>query len=150
KQERREIERQLFSGRLIGVTATNALELGVDVGGLDATVLTGYPGSIASAWQQAGRAGRGGEESLSILVAHANPLDQFLMRHPDYFFGRPYERAVVDPDNRRILAQHLLCAAYERALERADLHLFGPHATSTLETLAEQGKVVLRNRRYHF
>ena len=110
-KERRQIEQGLFSGKIIGVTSTNALELGVDVGGLDATVMTGYPGTIASAWQQAGRAGRSGEESLSILVAMDNPLDQFLMRHPDYFFGRPHEKAVVDPDNRRILAQHLLCAS---------------------------------------
>src|SRR5205823_12192942 len=104
-EERRRIERGLFEGELIGVTATNALELGVDVGGLDATILTGYPGTIASAWQQAGRSGRGGDEALSIMVALDNPLDQFLMRHPDYFFGRPHERAVVDPENRRIVAQ---------------------------------------------
>src|SRR5260221_11716910 len=103
KQERRTIEQQLFSGHLIGVTATNALELGVDVGGLDATILTGYPGTIASAWQQAGRAGRGKGESLSILVAMSNPLDQFLMRNPRYCFGGPHERAIVDPAHHRSL-----------------------------------------------
>ena len=150
KQERRAIERGLFDGDLIGVTATNALELGVDVGGLDATIMTGYPGTVASTWQQAGRAGRGGEESLSILVAHDNPLDQFLMRHPDYFFGRPHERAIVDPDNRRILAQHLLCAAYERALSPEDLPRFGPNARNALETLTEQSKVFWRSGKWHF
>src|SRR5579871_5563817 len=150
KEERRKIEQGLFEGKLIGVTATNALELGVDVGGLDATVLTGYPGTIASAWQQAGRAGRGGEEALSILVALDNPLDQFLMRHPDYFFGRPHERAVLDPDNRRILAQHLLCAAYERALTWDDLPAFGPNAKTALDSLEEQGKISYRNGKWRF
>lgn len=149
-KERRTIEQNLFSGRLIGVTATNALELGVDVGGLDATVLTGYPGTIASAWQQAGRAGRGGEESLSILVALDNPLDQFLMRHPEYFFGRPHERAIVDTDNRRIVAQHLLCAAYERALTPEDLPRFGVNARTAVDTLTEEGKLFFRGGRWHF
>jgi DEAD/DEAH box helicase domain-containing protein len=149
-RERREIEERLFSGRLIGVTATNALELGVDVGGLDATVLTGYPGTVASAWQQAGRAGRGGDEALSILVAHDNPLDQYLMRHPGYFFGRSHERAVVDPDNRRILAAHLRCAAYERAITPDDLALFGPNARGCLQTLEEAGQLMRRAGKYHF
>jgi DEAD/DEAH box helicase domain-containing protein len=149
-KERRNIEQGLFTGRLIGVTATNALELGVDVGGLDATVLTGYPGTIASAWQQAGRAGRGGDESLSVLIALDNPLDQFLMRHPDYFFGRPHERAIVDTDNLRILGQHLLCAAYERTLSTEDLATFGPNASIALQTLEEEGKVVRRNGQWRF
>lgn len=138
-EERRAIEQGLFNGRLIGVTATNALELGIDVGDLDATVLTGYPGTIASTWQQAGRAGRANAESLSVLVAFDNPLDQFLMRHPEYFFGRPHERCVVDPDNRRILARHLLCAAYERALSEADVDLFGPNARGVLAELESAG-----------
>jgi DEAD/DEAH box helicase domain-containing protein len=148
-RERRQIEEGLFSGRLVGVTATNALELGVDVGGLDATILTGYPGTVASAWQQAGRAGRSGDEALSILVAFDNPLDQFLMRHPEYFFGRPHERAVVDPDNRRIVARHLLCAAYERSLSADDLRLFGPSAEPAVEELVERGELVLRRERWH-
>jgi DEAD/DEAH box helicase domain-containing protein len=149
-RERRAIEEALFSGALIGVTATNALELGVDVGGLDATVMTGYPGTIASTWQQAGRAGRGGEESLAILVAMSNPLDQFLMRHPDYFFGRAHERAVVDPDNRRILAAHLRCAAYERALRPEELRAFGPNARSCLQTLTDEGKLFWRGGRWNY
>lgn len=150
KQERRAIEQRLFNGELIGVTSTNALELGVDVGGLDATVMTGYPGTIASTWQQAGRAGRSGAESLSILVAYDSPLDQFLMRHPDYFFGRTHERAVVDPDNRRILAQHLLCATYERAITWEDLPRFGPNAKHALDTLEEQGKIRYQGGKWRF
>ena len=112
-EQRREIERGLFSGELTGVTATNALELGVDIGGVDATILTGYPGTIASAWQQAGRAGRRQGDALSILVAADNPLDQFLMRQPDYFFEKDPEHAALDPTNKHILGGHLLCAAYE-------------------------------------
>jgi DEAD/DEAH box helicase domain-containing protein len=149
-QERRKIEQGLFNGDLIGVTATNALELGVDVGGLDATVLTGYPGTIASAWQQAGRAGRARDEALSIMIAMDNPLDQFLMRHPDYFFGRPHERAVLDPENRRIVSQHLLCAAYERPLSKSELRdRFGATAETALESLVEQGKLYYRSGRYY-
>jgi DEAD/DEAH box helicase domain-containing protein len=149
-RERRAIEEALFSGALIGVTATNALELGVDVGGLDATVMTGYPGTIASTWQQAGRAGRGGEESLAVLVAMSNPLDQFLMRHPDYFFGRAHERAVVDPDNRRILAAHLQCAAYERALRPEELQAFGPNARSCLQTLTDEDRLFFRGGQWNY
>ncbi len=150
KEERRSIERGLFNGDLIGVTATNALELGVDVGGLDATLMTGYPGTIASTWQQAGRAGRGGAESLAVLIAMDNPLDQFLMRHPEYFFEKAHERALVDPDNRRILAQHLLCAAYERGVGREDFARFGVNTKVVLETLTEEGKLLFRNGRWHY
>lgn len=150
KEERRDIEQGLFEGRLIGVTATNALELGVDVGGLDATVLTGYPGSIASAWQQAGRAGRRGAQALSALIGMDNPLDQFLMRHPEYFFGKAHEKGAVDPDNRRILEQHLLCAAYERPLSKGDMIRFGKNAENATRNLLEQGKILYRQERYHF
>lgn len=149
-RERRDIEQGLFSGKIVGVTSTNALELGVDVGGLDATILTGYPGTVASTWQRAGRAGRGGQPSLSILVAMDNPLDQFLMRHPDYFFGQTHERAIVDPDNRRILRQHLLCAAYERAITPSDLPRFGPNAQCVVDALTEESKLFFRNNRWHF
>jgi DEAD/DEAH box helicase domain-containing protein len=149
-EERRAIERGLFEGDLIGVTATNALELGVDVGGLDATVLTGYPGTIASAWQQAGRSGRTQDEALSILVALDNPLDQFLMRHPEYFFGRPCERAIVDPNNRRILGAHLACAAYEHPVSAQDMALFGPRAEGVLAQLEEEGLLAQRSGRWYF
>jgi DEAD/DEAH box helicase domain-containing protein len=150
KEERRAIEDGLFSGKLLGVTATNALELGVDVGGLDATVLTGYPGTIASAWQQAGRAGRAQDEALSVLVALDNPLDQYLMRHPEYFFGRPVEQAIVDPDNRRVLAAHLACAAYELPVGENDLPLFSPRAPEVLAQLEEEGTLVRRNGKWYY
>ncbi len=150
KEERRAIEQGLFEGDLIGVTATNALELGVDVGGLDATVLTGYPGTIASTWQQAGRAGRRGAQALSLLVGMDNPLDQFLMRHPEYFFGKSHEKGVVDPNNRRIVEQHLLCAAYERPLEKKDMERFGKNAETATQNLVEQGKIYYRQERYYF
>ncbi len=115
-EERRRIERELFGGRLLGVTATSALELGIDVGGLDASLLVGYPGTIASMWQQAGRAGRGSDPALSMLVALDNPLDQYYMRHPDVLLGKPSENALLDPDNVYILQRHLPCAAHESPL----------------------------------
>jgi DEAD/DEAH box helicase domain-containing protein len=112
-RQRREIERGLREGRVRAVVATNALELGIDIGGMGAAVLTGYPGTIAGTWQQAGRAGRQKEASLAALVTSANPLDQFLAHHPDYFFDRSPERALVNPDNLLILLGHLRCAAFE-------------------------------------
>ncbi|MGC8782721.1 MAG: DEAD/DEAH box helicase, partial [Anaerolineae bacterium] len=112
-EERRRIERELFGGRLLGVTATSALELGIDVGGLDATILVGYPGTIASLWQQAGRAGRGDDPALTILIGLDDPLDQYYMRHPAELLGRPHENALLDPDNFYILQRHLPCAAHE-------------------------------------
>lgn len=124
-QQRRDIERRLFDGELTGVTATNALELGVDIGGVDACVITGYPGTVASTWQQAGRAGRRQGESLAVLIAADNPLDQFLMRRPEYFFGRSHEHATLDPLNKHILGGHLLCAAYELPLTERDYRYFG-------------------------
>ena len=112
-RQRREIERGLREGRVRSVVATNALELGIDIGGLDAVVLAGYPGNIAATWQQAGRAGRGTMPSLAALIASADPLDQFLAHHPGYFFGRSPEQALIDPDNLLILLGHLRCAAFE-------------------------------------
>jgi DEAD/DEAH box helicase domain-containing protein len=115
--ERREIERGLRpGGGLLGVTATSALELGIDIGDLDASVLVGYPGTIASLWQQAGRAGRGTRNALSVLIALDNPLDQYFMRHPHDLFGRCHEHALIDPSNPYILEQHLPCAAQELPL----------------------------------
>ena len=124
-EDRRRIEEGLREGKLLGVAATNALELGMDIGGLDATVLTGYPGSVASAWQQAGRGGRRGEASLAVLVARDDPLDQYLMRHPEFFHGRPMEHALIAPDNPYVLAPHLLCAAHEFPLTLGDRAYFG-------------------------
>jgi DEAD/DEAH box helicase domain-containing protein len=111
--ERREIERGLREGRIRGVVSTNALELGIDVGSLDATVMAGYAGTIASTWQRAGRAGRRSGSSCAVLVASSAPLDQFIVQHPDYFFGRSPEHAFVQPDNLEILLNHLKCAAFE-------------------------------------
>lgn len=150
-EQRREIERQLFQGELTGVTATNALELGVDIGGVDAVVMTGYPGTVASTWQQAGRAGRRQDESLAILVAADNPLDQFLMRQPDYFFERPAEHAALDPTNKHILGGHLLCAAYEAPLTDDDAELFGgERARWVANRLVEEGVLAARGDRLHY
>ena len=115
--ERREIERGLRDGAIRGVVATNALELGIDIGSLDSVVLAGYPGTIAATWQRAGRAGRRSGTSCAVLVASSAPLDQFIVRHPEYFFSSPPERAFIQPDNLEILLNHLKCAAFELPLE---------------------------------
>lgn len=139
-EERRRIEQALFSGELRGVVSTNALELGVDIGGLDAVVMIGSPPTLASAWQQAGRAGRKGAPAVAVLVAYNETVDQYLMRHPDYFFGRSPEAAVIDPANPYILAQQLACAAYELPLGEADAAAFGPQMPAILEALEEAGE----------
>jgi DEAD/DEAH box helicase domain-containing protein len=149
-EDRRAIEKAFFHGKLIGVTATNALELGIDVGGLEATILTGYPGTIASTWQQAGRAGRGQEEALTVLIALNDPLEQYLVNHPHYFFSRRVEQAVVDVDNRRILAAHLACAAYELPLRADELALFGPRAAGVVADLEERGVLQNRQGRWYY
>jgi len=148
-QERREIERALFSGELLGVVATSALELGIDIGDLEATVLTGYPGSIASAWQQAGRSGRGQEGALSFLIALDNPLDQYLMRHPDYFFKKDFENALVNPANPYILRAHLLCAAWELPLTSTDEDFFGTTLIKERKELERQDLLRERNRKWY-
>lgn len=147
-QERRQIEREFFGGQLLGVVATNALELGIDSGDLEATVLTGYPGSIASTWQQAGRSGRGQEGSLSFLVALDNPLDQYFMHHPDFFFQKNFENILVNPVNPYILRAHLLCAAWERPLTGNDKGIFGFALDEERKVLEEQG--LLRERRHRW
>ncbi len=119
-EERRQIERELFQGQLLGIVATTALELGIDIGDLEATILTGYPGSIASTWQQAGRSGRRTGSSLSFLIGLDNPLDQYLMRHPWFLFRKKFENALTAPDNPYVLNSHLLCAAWELPLSEAD------------------------------
>ena len=115
--QRREIERELRAGHITSVVSTNALELGIDIGQLDACVLCGYPGTIASTWQQAGRAGRRGSVSLLIVVATSSPLDQYIIQHPEYFFNQSPEQALINPDNLYILLNHLKCAAYELPFE---------------------------------
>lgn len=136
-EERRKLEKGLRNGDIRGVAATNALELGVDVGGLDAVILSGYPGTVTSTWQQAGRAGRGREDSLVILIGFENPLDQFFMKHPREFFDRDHEHAILDLDNPNITMGHLLCAATELPVSlREDL---GKKYGDELGELIEQG-----------
>ncbi len=137
--ERRAIEQGLRSGAIQGVVSTNALELGIDIGGLDASVLAGFPGSISSSWQQAGRAGRRSAVSLAILIASSSPLDQYMVTHPDYFFSRSPESAWVDPDNPYILADHLKCAAFELPVKEGE-RLGGP-VDGVLALLEESGVV---------
>ena len=148
--ERRKIEKKLFSGELLGVTSTSALEVGVDIGGLDAVVMTGYPGTVASTWQQAGRSGRGTEESIAVLIAIESPLDQYIMRNPSYFFSSDSEKAIVDTQNPYILADHLLCAAYELPIENDEVEeVFGNRTWEVLATLADAGQLKFR-RRWHW
>ena len=148
-EERRQIERELFGGQLTGVVATNALELGIDIGDLEATVLAGYPGSIASTWQQAGRSGRSQDQSLSFLVAMDNPLDQYFMRHPDSFFQKNFEHALVNPGNPYILRAHLLCAAWECPLGNDDEGIFGSALTRERKVLQGQGILKERNQKWY-
>jgi DEAD/DEAH box helicase domain-containing protein len=148
--ERRQIEQRLFRGELVGVVSTSALELGIDVGGLDAALLVGYPGTIASTWQRIGRAGRGRDPSLAVLIALDDALDQYLMRHPDYLFSRPAEHAVIDPENPYILAAHLRCAAAELPLGERDAALFGPRTLEVARLLEEFGDLVQRRDRWYW
>ena len=143
-EERRELERALSSGELLGVAATSALELGIDVGSLDAALLAGYPGTRASMWQQAGRAGRRSVASLAVLVAQDDPLDQYLVNHPQDLFARPPEAAVIDPDNPYVVAPHLACAAQEQPMAPGEVELFGPAAEPALERLMTKGFVEQR------
>jgi len=135
-RERREIERKLREGEIRGVVATNALELGIDIGSLDAVVMAGYPGTIASTWQRAGRAGRRQSASAAVLVASSAPLDQFIIEHPEYFFGQSPEHACINADNLEILLAHLKCAAFELPL--ADGEKYGPHETGELCRFLEE------------
>jgi DEAD/DEAH box helicase domain-containing protein len=149
-EERREIERQLFSGELLGVTSTNALELGIDIGGLEACLVVGYPGTIASTWQQAGRAGRAKEDSLVIFIPHQNPIDQYLVKNTPYFFEKNPEAAVIDPNNPHILMGHLRSAAFEAPVGAGDCHTFGEYAPALLELLSEAGELKQIGNRWHW
>jgi len=140
---RREIERGLRSGAIKGVVATNALELGIDIGSLDAAILSGYPGTIASTWQQAGRAGRRDRPAVAVLVARSNPLDQFLINNPKYFFGSSPEHARINPDNLPVLVDHIKCAAFELPFQKGEV--FGNISSEGVHDILEfleEGKVV--------
>jgi DEAD/DEAH box helicase domain-containing protein len=147
--ERREIERGLREGRIRGVVTTSAMELGIDVGSLDTVVMAGYPGTIAATWQRAGRAGRRSGSSCAVLVASSSPLDQFIVRHPDYFFGNTPEHAFIQPDNLEILINHLKCAAFE--LPIGPQERFGDVDLRDLcARLAEAGYLHLAGENYHW
>ena len=142
-KERRDIERRLREGQIRAVVATNALELGIDIGSLDAVVMAGYPGTIASSWQRAGRAGRRQGTSAAVLVASSAPLDQYIVEHPDYFFGRSPEHAYVNPDNLEILLAHLKCAAFELPIREGEK--FGRHDTAEICAYLEEAGFLHRS-----
>ncbi len=135
---RREIERQLRNKEILGVVSTNALELGIDIGSLEACILAGYPGSVASTWQQMGRAGRRSGHSASVLIARNLPLDQFIVQHPEYFFESSPEHGLIHPDNLQILVSHIKCAAFELPLEKGE-RFGGENLPEILDFLSEQG-----------
>lgn len=143
REDRRALERALLSGELTGLATTNALELGVDLTGLDAVLLAGYPGRLASLWQQAGRAGRAGRDALCVLVARDDPLDTYLVHNPAALFDKPVEATVLDPGNPYVLGPHLCSAAAEAPLTAADLDLFGA-PDSLVDELVDGG--ALRRR----
>jgi DEAD/DEAH box helicase domain-containing protein len=142
-EERRDIERRLFSDRLAGVVSTSALEAGIDVGGLDVCVLVGYPGSLARAWQRIGRAGRSDRESLAVLVAMPDALDRFVVRHPELFFSGEFEEVVLDPDNDAIADAHLVAAGAEHSLDPDDARLLGGgKGEARVQRLVQSGRLV--------
>ncbi len=147
--ERRQLERALRSGQVTALAATSALELGVDITGLDAVVIAGWPGSRSALWQRAGRAGRAGRPAVAVLIAGDDPLDTYLVHHPDALFGQPVESAVLDPGNPYILAPHLYAAAAELPLTEADLAMFGAPARAAVAGLVAAGRMRDRGGRWH-
>ncbi len=141
-QERREIENKLKNKNLIGVVSTNALELGIDIGSLDSVIISGYPGTIISTWQQAGRAGRSNSDSLVTLVAFQNPLDQYFMKHPNDFFGRPHEQAIIDLHNQYISLGHIMCASSELPINEAvDRQFFTELLPESIRALEQENLI---------
>ena len=147
--QRREIEAGLRDGSVRGVVSTNALELGIDIGGLDACVMVGYPGTVAATWQQAGRSGRRSDGSLAVMVASSSPLDQYIVSHPDYFFGRTAESGLVNPDNLYVLVSHVKCAAFELPFKQGES--FGQEPVSeVLGYLGENGVLHEAGGQWHW
>jgi len=149
-EERRELERRLRSGELRAMATTNALELGVDIAGLDAVLIAGWPGTRVSLWQQAGRAGRAGAEGLVALIAREDPLDTYLVHHPAAVFDVPVEATVFDPTNPYVLAPHLCAAAAEQPLRQEDLALFGPGTGALLDLLVDRGALRRRDSGWYW
>lgn len=149
---RRDLEASLRSGIIRGITATTALELGIDIGGLDASILAGFPGTIAGAWQQAGRAGRSDKPSLAILVASSNPLDQYLAKNPDYFFGTNPENGLIDAENLLIALAHIQCAAFELPFQEGSRYgaFSASDTTQLLDFVHQMGKLHLSNNTYYW
>jgi len=142
--KRRKIEKDLREGRIRGVVSTNALELGIDIGSLDVAIMAGYPGSIASTWQRAGRAGRKTGKSAAVLVARSSPIDQFIVNHPEYFFSKSPEKALINPDNLSILISHVECAAFELPFRDGDK--FGGLEINDILHFLEEEKLVQHSR----
>ena len=147
--DRRDIEKQLFEGELLGIVSTNAMELGVDIGHLDATILTGFPGSVSSSWQQSGRSGRGEHESLSLLVASNDPIDQYIMDYPSAFFGKSVEYSLLSPANPHIQKPHLKCSAYEMPISMGDTEFFGPEMLWSADELTESGSLTIKSSQWY-
>lgn len=149
-EERRKIEAGLFDGSLLGIATTNALELGVDIGDLDAVILNGHPGTVSSFWQQVGRAGRGTRPGIGMFLAHEDPLETFIARQPEAILSRAAESVCFDSENPQVLAQQLRCAAYERALAPTELERFGDRALETAESLDAAGELQFRAGRFYY
>ncbi len=148
--DRRELESAMQAGRITGLATTTALELGVNIGGLDAVLIAGWPGTRAALWQQAGRAGRDGRGAVAVLIARDDPLDTFLVHHPEALLHQPVEATVLDPDNPHVLAPHLLAAAAELPLDGGDIKLFGPAAADVAADLCQQGRLRRRGGQWYW
>src|SRR6185369_14905827 len=149
-EERREIEQALRDGRLLGLAATNALEMGIDVSGLDAVIVAGFPGTRAAWWQQVGRAGRNAGDALAVLVARDDPLDTYLVTHPEALLDQAVEQTVFDPENPYVLRPHLCAAAQEVPLREGELDLFGAGTRGLLDELTEAGRLRRRPQGWYW